>query len=250
MVSSFSDDMRQVKAVAKNEIRKFIRGRKLAIFLGLIALVLFMITVLPYVLGDGLGDNPIAIAGTYIGFVDLFVLLASVFFSATSLVSEFEERTALILFTKPIKKSSIFLGKFLAAFVIVFMFILIYYVAAIVVSLVLAGTVASGVLTSAALALLYIFSMVGVSFMISAISKKGSTASIMVIVFVLLVLSIASGVLQMSDLPDWWILSATDIFNVIDPIKSSEPLRSAVVMVAWGVITSVVGYILFKRKDF
>jgi len=107
MRGGISTYLKQSYVVMKNEIVKFTRGKKMLLFTALIFLVLILLTAVPYLLGDGLTDNATELAASYSSFVALIVLLFATLFASTSLVSEFEERTALILFTRPVKKSSI-----------------------------------------------------------------------------------------------------------------------------------------------
>lgn len=166
-------------------------------------------------------------------------------------MSEFEEHTALILFTRPIKKSSIFIGKFLASFVVCFAFIALYYAVAATVSMVQSGSIDSNLPESFGLSIAYAFGMVGLSLMISSISKKGSTASILTVVFVILLLPVISQVLLLCNIDASWIFTqASNAISHIFTGSNADVGMSAAVMIAWGVICGTLSYFLFRRRDF
>ena len=120
------DDTRQAYVIAKNEIKKFFRGKKILLFGILVLAIILLQTIIPIVFNSPYSskDN---VLSSFVSFSILLVELAGVLFTATSIVSEFEDRTALVLFTKPVRKWSIFAGKLMASMIAVGAFILIYY---------------------------------------------------------------------------------------------------------------------------
>lgn len=136
-------------------------------------LVLALLTGMPYLFGGELPDTTTTLSSYYASFVVILVLLFATLFSSTSLVSEFEERTALILFTRPIKKSSILLGKLMASMVVGIIAVGIYYLVTAIISFIVAGGVASDLFVSFGLAVLYLFCMSGIALLISSVMKKG-----------------------------------------------------------------------------
>ncbi|MFA5452261.1 MAG: ABC transporter permease subunit [Candidatus Methanomethylophilaceae archaeon] len=265
MKEGVADDLRQSYVVMKNEMTKFFRGKRMLLFLGLVVTVLLLITVLPYALGDGLSKDPKEIIQTYISFVYLLVLLAATLFASVTIVSEYEERTALILFTRPIKKSSIFLGKFSASLIIGIAFVGLYYLLVALISLIVAGGVDSEMAKSLLLAVMYVIGTFGVAILISSIMKKASTSTIITFVILLMILPIISAVIIVSLTPEsidvftnpdvvfydaWWMLdqASNAIYGVLS--TTVNVARESLVMVAWGLASTAVAFILFKRKEF
>lgn len=263
----FKDDVRQAVVVAKNEIKKFMVGKKIILF-GLLVLALEVLNLaIPYIWGEGFADSTEA-AGTLLGNITLFIIIAAILFTATSIVSEFEERTALVLFTKPIRKWSIFLGKLMASIAIMVGFLIAIYLYTAIVCLVACGDVPGVLLTSLGLSVCGAVGASGLAILLSSIAKKGSTASIMTLVIYLLVLGIVGGLISTYVHVDtWWMLDeamgnityciqgvpSIDITTMditYSPVPGSELARAAGVIWAWGIATSVAGYFLFDRRDF
>ena len=249
------DDLRLACIVSKYEGIKFMSGKKILIFGILIAAVLVLISIA--VLGFG-GDNVTTEGGiyTYISFVELLALIGATLFSSVTLVSEFEERTSLMLFTKPIRKSSIFLGKFAAAFILNFVFILFYYVVAVIMIAIKTGGFTDNIIPSFGLCVAYIFSLTGIAIFFSAWMKKSSSASILTFIFILLVPGIVGLVIAAiasssgASVDLWFILDSASL-SVVNTItgEATNGLRDLAVMLIWGIIPTVAGYYLFKKRE-
>ena len=104
--------IRQSYVVMKNEIKKFFSGKRMMVFSIILAAIIFVLAVAPYLVGST------AKPFMFVAVASLVVLMASTLFASISIVSEYEERTALIVFTRPISKASIFTGKLLACLVV------------------------------------------------------------------------------------------------------------------------------------
>ena len=269
------DDFRQAFVVAKNEMKKFVRGKKFTMYIALITIVFLMITVLPYVVGDGLGDTPGDVVSSYMMFVSLLVILAATLFASVTVVSEFEERTALILFTRPIKKTSIFLGKVIGCILLELTMIVAFYAAIAVVCLVVGGGVPFALLTSLGLAALFVFATSSIAIFISSVMKKGSTCAILTFVFLLLILPILSGVISSAIDPPWFMLdNASDaIANCVPEyldmmngmierieenlgidlgltIPAPDMLKTVVTMLGWGIVSIIMAWVAFIKREF
>ena len=263
------DDTRQAYVIAKNEIKKFFRGKKILIFGLLVLAIVLLQTFIPIIFNSPYGSKGEVLSG-FVSFAVLLVELAGVLFTATSIVSEFEDRTALVLFTKPVRKWSIFAGKIIASMIAVGAFILIYYLYAAILAFTAPGAfnaVAFG--QSLALAFCCVFGVCGISMLFSSFAKKGSTASILTLVFFILIIGLVSGLLSsFAHIDTWWsiddaagyvsyVFSGTrPMVTDVEPyiyyvdLTSSDIIRAGAVMVIWGILTNIAAFFLFKRRDF
>lgn len=244
--------LKQAYIVMKNEMVKFTRGKKILVYGALMVLVLALLTGMPYLFGGELPDTTTTLSSYYASFVVILVLLFATLFSSTSLVSEFEERTALILFTRPIKKSSILLGKLMASMVVGIIAVGIYYLVTAIISFIVAGGVASDLFVSFGLAVLYLFCMSGIALLISSVMKKGSTAAIITFIIPLMIFSIISTILMMNDVATWWLpLDASNaILSLFDPTVVTNVSQSAGVLAVWGFVTTIIAYLFFRKRNF
>ncbi len=259
-MDGFIDDIRLSTVVMRHEITKHIRGKKLLIYAALIGLVLGLITVALVVFGDGLGDDAEDLGGLYTSLITLILIIGATLFGATTVVSEFEERTALIIFTRPIKKWSIFTGKFLAAFLILALFTVVMYIFIAILCAAGPGYIPGALWESLGYAICYCFGVIGVAMVISSLMKKSSTASILTFFMLALLLDMVVSIVAFAaGLDDTWYMlnsaarSITSCFGyyplMTDPIEY-DGLRDALVMIVWGIVPAILGYLRFSRKDF
>ncbi len=200
MGSNFTEATRQAFVVMKNEIKKYFSGKRMFVFLILLGIIVFVIVFAPYMFGSE--ANPVY----FLMMSALVVLMAATLFASISIVSEYEERTALIVFTRPIRKTSIFAGKALACIVLTIAFTALYYIIAAIVSLVVKGNVSIDLLTSFGLACAYAFGTIGIAMFVSSIMKKGSTATIITFVILAVIITAFSMVLNAADVNSSWMI--------------------------------------------
>ena len=246
------DDLRQAVIVGKYETIKFFSGKKIYIFGGLIILVAALIAILFTVFPDDVTDTK-TVTATFVSFVTLLLLIGATLFSSTTLVSEFEERTAFTLFTKPVRKYSIFLGKFGAAYLLNLGTILVFYILGAITAACLTGGFAVEIFASFGYASLYGFALTGIGILFSSLMKKSSSASIMTFIFILLVPSIVASIIAIAsdkDLTEFWYvldMAANSLINCFDgPV---EGVWDGLVMFTWGLVPAVASYLLFRRKE-
>lgn len=260
MKVDIQDDLRQSFVIAKNEIRKFFSGKKIYLFSALMLLIMALLAIVPYAFGNGY-ENAITITVLFASFITFIVMLAGVLFTATSLVSEYEERTALILFTRPIRKWAIYVGKLIASMIVVVAYVAVYYVFTVAYSFGVTGHVEGNLAVSFGLCVCAVFAVSGVSMLLSSVAKKGSTASIMTLVALMLVFSIFAGVLAVANVDSSWIISTAmnsvnECIGTIDlntghiVASNVDVAYNAGVLLGWGIVCNAVAFYLFRKRDF
>ncbi len=249
-----AEDIRQAGLVSKYEVIKFFSGKKIFIYAGLMILVYGLLTFVFFKFG---GDDLSAAENTqtYFSFVTLLLLIGATLFSAGTLVSEFEERTALTLFTKPVHKISIFVGKFAAAYLLNVATMLLYCILVVIAVAIKNHAFATEIIPAFGYCSLYALALTGIAILFSAVMKKSSSASILTFVFILFVPSIVAvltmAVARSGDVMEsWYVLdvAANSMINCFDGPVEHGP-RDALVMLLWGIVPSVAAYFLFKRRE-
>ena len=199
------NDISQIWVVTKNEMIKSMRGKKFLVSLAIVLIVFALITLMQTIVSGGWDNIKTTsdVLSTYMTTMTIIILLVVALLSSIALVSEFEERTALILFTRPVRRTTILLGKILSCLLIEAMIILVYYVLVTAVSLIHVGSVSEHMVTSFLMAVLYAFAASGIAFVISAFFKKGSVCTIISLLVLLVVIPIVS---SMIDGETWYML--------------------------------------------
>jgi ABC-2 type transport system permease protein len=180
--------MKQVVLVARYDIYKHLRSRRLLGFLVLEALLLILILALPPLLGHNYNMDPNGFMSNFTGTntINLLLAVGATLFAGDAIVSEYQNRTGYLIFPNPVKKSVLFAGKFLASTIIIGGAVLIWYGVAMISGIAVTGSVTILAVYSLLLALLYAIACIGVGFFLSAL-MKGSTGAL-VFTFALLFL--------------------------------------------------------------
>ncbi len=262
MAGALPSDLQQAKVAARFEILKYIRGKKILILGAFIILVLALLTAAPYLLGQELPSEPRPFAEFYIMFATILIIVIVTLFGSDSLSTEFEHRTGLLMFPQPMKRGSLFVGKFLASFLMSLVMVLAYYAAVLLLSYLVTGSVYSELYTSLGLAALYVLAATGFGFMLSAFLSRGATAAILLFALLMLIFPIAETVLFMADIEPWFsihyageavfhsIAGPWQIFMGFGTVDyNPETYRSAAVMAAWTIATAGLALLRFKSKE-
>ena len=144
--------------------------------------------------------------GTIVG---LCVILAGIFFGADAISTEFQNKTGYYLLPNPVSRSSVFIGKWIAAFL----------ASAIAISVYAAITLADGAIyfgfnipyqlgESFVFALFYIFPILGFSFFISSLFKNNSSSILLTAIVLLFGFDFITPLIStLSNSEPWYVLT-------------------------------------------
>ena len=207
---------------------------------------------------------------TFMNFINMLVIILVTFFGADALVSEYQNRTAYLLFPNPIRREVMFAGKFIASFIACLTMISLFYLLILALSLISVGGVATYLGLSFCFAILYLLACLAVAYFVSSM-LKGSTGAIILTFFLLLmILPIVQSVGMISGMKMWFLLTfmgtlpstALSWDNYpIDSVQTipgmgftlynyyPDPGTSVIVMFAYVAIFVAMSIFLFRRKE-
>lgn len=262
----------QFLAVARFELLRHFRRRRLIILLVIAALMVTLLFVVMQVFGSGSGDV-YSYASSYGLWVTILTALAATFFGADALVGEFEQRTGYLLFPQPVTRTSVFLGKFLAAFALTSLTLGAYYGVVAAATGFVKGSVPVEVGYSFLLAILYGAAALGVAFFLSSALRSTTMASILTFALLFFVLPIISTVFGFAGVrPDGSLaFAAGTISNILSgPYPSGYPGDTVIpigpggetlisyspavptsigVMAIWALVGLGLGWALFRQRE-
>lgn len=193
--------------VIKYEFLKHIRRKRLWIILGIALLAELAVIILVPVLMDKYPSNVMVMAAILtVG--AMLAAIGAIFFAGDAIAGEFESRTGFMLFTNPIKKMTLWLGKYLAGGIAVVMLIVFTYI---VIAATLFGIyqeVPGEIFESFGQALLFSFAVLSVTFFFSAISKGSMGATVITLLFIFVLSGIIESVLAFTGNEYWYMISA------------------------------------------
>ena len=87
------DDTRQAYVITKNEIKKFMVGKKIILFGILVVALEVLNLVVPYVWGEGYSNSTDA-AGALLGNINLFIVIAAILFMPRGILGVVKDAAA------------------------------------------------------------------------------------------------------------------------------------------------------------
>ncbi len=258
--------MEQVFLVAKYDILKHIRSKRLLAIGIIVGLILVFITILG-TLSNADPHNAANFVGNYAGFANTMIIIGVTLFAGDAIVSEFQNRTGYLLFPNPVKKSSLYVGKFLASVGIMTLVIVAYYLVAIVMGLVFTGNFTELSIYSMLLAILYGAAATGLAFLISSVLKTATASLVLTFFMLFMILSLIPAVGMFAGFKaDGELTFASGTISYIMqtpyPVDSMDNRTgilihnyipdvglSIAVEAIWLAITASLGYVVFKRRE-
>jgi ABC-type transport system involved in multi-copper enzyme maturation permease subunit len=200
-------EFEKLRVVIGYEFLKHLRRKRLYVVLGLTLVAELAVLIILPLLTDGYPDNVMVMAAMLtIG--PSLATIGAVFFAGDAIAGEFEGRTGYILFTNPVRRLTLVVGKYLACCAAVILLIAFGYAIIAVSLLVIYGSVPIETAKSFGLCLLFGGSVLSVTFFFSSISKGAMGATVITLIFIMIISSIIEAVLMVADKPVWFLLSA------------------------------------------
>ena len=193
--------------VINYEFIKHIRRKRLWVILGIALVAELAVIILVPVLQDGYPNNVMVMAAMLtVG--PMLASIGAIFFAGDAIAGEFESRTGFMLFTNPIKKPTLWFGKYVASGIAVAMLVVFTYAIIAFTLLGIYGEVPGEILDSFAQALMFSFSVLSVTFFFSAVSKGAMGATVITLLFVFVLSGIIESVLAFTGNEYWYLISA------------------------------------------
>jgi len=207
-------------------------------------------------------------ARTFMQFTSTLIIIFVTFFGADALVSEYQNRTAYLLFPNPIRREVMFVGKFIASFIASVCMVAIFYLSIVFLSVLSVGDVATYLPISFGFSALYLMACLALAYFISSV-MKGSTGAIILTFFLLMmILPIVQSVGMISGMKMWFLLTFMgDLpYTTLSwdnlPVDHSQteygftfynfypdPGTSVAVLLAYVAVFAAMAIFLFRRKQ-
>jgi len=261
------DDIKNLYLTLQFELLKHIKRRRILLTLILAILIPLIFFIVPPLLGQDYADTANGFANSNLGFVNLLIILSGAIFAGDCISGEFENKTGLILFPTPQRKSSIFIGKYFASLIATWLIVSLYYLITIIemVSVYGGSGMSIEIVQSFLLALLYSTSVVSIVFFFSSIMKRTITSTLLGFFLLLMILPIITGVLTVAEVDPWFIVThdeslITDVLGTVNQgnfgpgqgfnftIFKPGLWNGIGVMSAYSVIMFITGLVMADRR--
>jgi ABC-2 type transport system permease protein len=259
----------QAILMSRYQLRDYLRSRRFILMMAIVAgISAILITVIGYYRPAALIGTGTAFYGTtWVGGVGVLIIFAAIIFGGDAIAGEFQNRTGYFLMGLPIKRWSVYAGKYLAAFAASLLTILVYLAVLVGAGsyFVGAGSVSWGLLGSVVLAIVYLGAVLGTTFLFSSLFKQSLYGVIIVAVMFLFGFALIEGLLEgLVRITPWFIVTwansvisyplsgtPTGVGRAIDNIVTQPTLVQGVaVMIGYFLGTTIGGLLLFEREEF
>jgi ABC-2 type transport system permease protein len=264
----------QVATITKYELLNYFRSRRFFILLIIgIAISGLLTAVVAYF---GVSYLQLSSALLFYSFwwgnsITFVVILSGIFFGGDAISGEFQNKTGYFLVGNPLRRSSIYIGKWLGALIASLIVFAVYAAITIANGLYYFGAnVPNQFGESLAFSVLYLIAVLGFTFFFSSLFKSSSMSILMTAILFLFAFSLIELIVsRLAQIEPWFIITygAGIIGNVLmDPYPVTQSTRGfggreattyavsipegITILVGYFVITAVLGLILFERKEF
>jgi ABC-2 type transport system permease protein len=268
----------QVLRLARYQLRDFLLSRRFILMLSIVAILGVIITALVgyYRPASLLGSSNLLYSNIWAGGVTVVIVFAGVIFGGDAIAGEFQNKTGYFLMGLPVRRATVYAGKYIAAFVSSLVALLAF-------AAILVGNGAfyfgTGAFTvafaeSLILAIVYLLALLGATFMFSSMFKTSTYAVLVVAVLFIFGFSILQELVSaLVKIEPWFIITYAD--SVIGyPFLSSLPphitqimagprgngptlttynptyAEGIAVMLGYFGVTAILGLLLFEREEF
>ncbi len=270
------DSMSQVGIIAKYTFLDYLRSRRFFVLLIITVLIGVILTVLVHFRSAAFTSSNLDFYSSYWGSAVTFVIILSgIFFGGDAVSGEFQNKTGYFTIPNPIRRSSIYIGKWLAAFVASTVMFAIFAVFTIATSAYFFGSnIPYQFGESLLFALLYLAAVLSFTFFFSSMFKSSVISVIVTVILFFFVFNLLdSFVLPLAGIEPWFIITygAGIIGNVLtSPFPPHGPLSAPLgprrlitlstfnatipeglaILALYFIITAIIGLYLFEKKEF
>jgi ABC-2 type transport system permease protein len=270
--------MAQVRISMKYTLLEYLRSRRFLIILIITLLIAALLTIIVA------WRRPAGFLTSNLGFysswwgtaVTLVMILAGIFFGGDAISGEFQNKTGYFGIPNPVRRSSIYVGKYLSAFLAASGIMFIFAAITIANGFYYFGS--SGLpyqfVESLLFAWFYLAAVLGLAFFFSSLFKSSSMSILVTVILLLFGFSLISTLVSdLVGIEPWFILTygAGIIGNILTvPYPLGKVTTSATfgkhiittttfsasvpqglaIMGLYFIITAVLGLLLFERKEF
>jgi ABC-2 type transport system permease protein len=268
--------MTQVGITMKYTFLDYFRSRRFFILLAITLLISALLTfIVGYYRPASFLSSDLSFYGSWWGnSVTFVIVLSGVFFGGDAISGEFQNKTGYFGIPNPIRRSSVYVGKWLSAFI----------AATVILGVFTAITVGNGMYyfglnvpyqfgESVLFAWFYLAAVLGFTFFFSSLFKSSSMSILVTIILFLFVFNlIQTLVANLVKIEPWFMLTygaqiVGNILTVPYPPRSSVtsfgpgspvtlitynvPVPEGLAIIGlYFVITAILGLVLFERKEF
>lgn len=270
------DGLHQVLILTRYQIRDYLRSLRFVILAGLVAVIGALVTIIvAHYRPEGLIDSaPDFYGGLFGGGITFVIILSAIFFGGDAIAGEFQNKTGYFLMGLPIRRTTVYAGKYLAAFLASMAMVALYTAILVANGIGYLGAAAFPwqLGESLALAVVYLLAVLGVTFLFSSLFKVSTYGTVLTAILFLFGFTLLQDLISgLVNITPWFIITYAD--TVIGAVLSNDCFsqpgahtcsaggmqimvnnpgvgEGVAIMVAYFLISAIVGLIRFEHEEF
>ena len=211
------NDIEQMLTVSKYQFLNFIRSKRLYILLiiTVIMALIFLMVIWYYIDPSKMNSNDFL--GNWVTFVPFLTILIALFFGGDAIASEYDKKTGYFLFPNPIKRWTILWGKFMASLLASLIVLLLFWGFTLGDTYYYFGEITKEMWQSLGLSLLYLLSLLSLTYMFSSFFKSSAVAITIVAILYFFVFGIIESIGMFTGIEPWFSItySSSVITNIL-----------------------------------
>lgn len=262
----------QVGVVTRFEILNFFRSRRFFVLLGISFAIGGILTgVIAYYGVSTFATSPLSFYSFWWGAsVQFIIAINGIFFGGDAISGEFQNKTGYFLVANPLRRSSIYIGKWLGALTASLMIFAGYATITIGNGIYYFGTnIPYQFGESLIFSVIYLVAVLGCTFFFSSLFKSSSMSILVTAILFLFAFGIIQNLVTMfAKIEPWFIIfpyGASIIGNVLTnpyPTHTSDPVSGAptvyaatisevlAILLGYFIVTAILGLLMFEKKEF
>jgi ABC-2 type transport system permease protein len=262
----------QVGTITKYEMVNYFRSRRFYVLLIIGVIISALLTALVgYYRPTSFLDTTLDFYSSWWGMSITFVIILSgIFYGGDAISGEFQNKTGYFLVANPLRRSSIYIGKWIAAFIASVITLAVFTAIAIGNGVYYFGlNIPYQLWESLLFGLLYLIAVLGFTFFFSSLFKSSSMSILVTVILFLFGFSLIEALVRgLVKIEPWFVITygseiISNVFTVPYPTTTTMGFgREAItayavtipegiaILLGYFVVTAVLGLLLFEKKEF
>jgi ABC-2 type transport system permease protein len=268
--------MTQVATVMKYTLLDYIRSRRFYILLSITVIIGLILTAVAAYRPEFFNTSELGFYANWWGLTASFVVvLSAIFFGGDAISGEFQNKTGYFGVPNPIRRSSIYIGKYVAALVASTVILAVFTVITIANGVYYVSGVPYQFIESLLFSWFYLVAVLGFTFFFSSLFKSSSMSILVTAILFLFAFTLINElVMRFVQIEPWFLINygASIIGNVLSSpypphqltttgpgfggrITTTTAFNASIpeglaIMGIYFAVTAILGLLLFERKEF
>jgi len=262
----------QVGTITKYELVNYFRSRRFFVLLIIGLTISGLLTALVgYYRPSSFLASPLNFYSSWwAGSITFVIILSGIFYGGDAISGEFQNKTGYFLVANPLRRSSIYIGKWLGAFTASIVMLGVFAAITVGNGIYYFGlNIPNQLWESLLFAVLYLIAVLGFTFFFSSLFKSTSMSILVTTILLLFAFTLIQTLVErLVKIEAWFLITygAQIITNVLtDPYPTTQTQgfgrdaftsyavtipEGIAILLAYFVVTAVLGLFLFERREF